>query len=283
MIPRPEHPRPQLVRPDWLSLNGRWDFRVGSEPWTSITLPFCPEAPLSGVGRTEPMPEVWYRRRVEIPSAWRGREVLLHFQAVDYDATVWAGEEQVAHHRGGFTPFTAELGRRAGELEITVRARDDLESPQPRGKQSRRPDNWSTFYTRTTGIWQTVWLEAVPEVRLLRPRISADLAGRRFLVRQPLSRSRPGWLVRGTLLAAGQPVAEALAEVGLDFEPLLILALPEAAARPWSPADPFLYDLRLEVLDANGVLVDSAASYGPGRAHGGSDGGSSLRRSARPP
>lgn len=257
MIPRPEYPRPQFARPDWLNLNGAWEFRVGGEPWAEITVPFCPEAPLSGVGRTEPMPEVWYRRRVSVPAEWVGRDVLLHFQAIDYDATVWVDGQEVARHRGGFTPFTAALpGNAAGrEIEITVRAIDDLESPQPRGKQSRRPENWGVFYTRTTGIWQTVWLEPVPEVRLLRPRITPDVAGRRLLIRQPVNQSRPGWLVRARSRATG---TQAEAILGLDFAPQLVL---EGLSRLWSPADPFLHDLELELLDADGRVVDAATSY----------------------
>lgn len=255
VIPRSEYPRPQFVRRDWLNLNGAWEFRVGAEPWAEITVPFCPEAPLSGLGRTEPMPEVWYRRRVAVPAGWRGREVLLHFQAVDYDATVWVDGEEVARHRGGFTPFTAALPATCAgrDIEVVVRALDDLDSPQPRGKQSRRTDNWSVFYTRTTGIWQTVWLEPVPEVRLLRPRITPDAAGRRLLVRQPVSHSRPGWHLRAR--AGG---VEAGADLGLDFEPLLVLA---GLSRHWSPADPFLYDLELELLDPEGRVADAATSY----------------------
>jgi glycosyl hydrolase family 2 len=255
VIARPEYPRPQFRRPEWLNLNGTWEFRVGGGPWTRITVPFCPEASLSGVGRTGPMAEVWYRRRVTVPAEWRGRDVLLHFQAVDYDATVWVDDDELARHRGGFTPFTAMLPANAAgrEIEITVRVLDDIESPQPRGKQSRRPENWSVFYTRTTGIWQTVWLEPVPEVRLLRPRLLPDVAGRRLLIRQPVSHSRPGWRVRAR---AGD--AAATADLGLDFAPLLVL---DGLTRLWSPADPFLYDLELELLDPSGGVADAATSY----------------------
>jgi beta-galactosidase/beta-glucuronidase len=258
VIPRAEHPRPQFVRPDWLCLNGAWEFRAGAERWTEITVPFCPEAPLSGVGRTAPMPEVWYRRRAQVPAAWAGREVLLHFQAVDYDATVWVDGEEVARHRGGFTPFSALLPSSVAgcEIEITVRALDDLESPQPRGKQTQRPESWGVFYTRTTGIWQTVWLEPVPEVRLLRPRITPDLAGGRLLIRQPVSDSRPGWRVRAR--AAG---VEAAASLGGDYEALLVLQLPPGEARLWSPADPHLYEIHLELLDGSGTVADRASTY----------------------
>lgn len=120
-IPRPEYPRPQFVRPDWLCLNGTWQFEL--DPGDSglarglrdrnlrdqILVPFCPESVLSGIGHTDWVNAVWYRRTVQIPPEWQGREVLLHFQAVDYDATVWMNGIEVARHRGGFTPFSCDL------------------------------------------------------------------------------------------------------------------------------------------------------------------------------
>ena len=177
MIPRPEHPRPQFVRADWRSLNGEWQFEIDQrdrgreqglverELRGRIMVPFCPEAPLSGVHHTDFMAAVWYRRTVTIPPEWDGRRVLLHFQAVDYDATVWVDGVEVGRHRGGFTPFTCELpGVRGGQpVTIVVRARDDHRAAQPRGKQSPERDNRGVHYTRTTGIWQSVWLEPVPE------------------------------------------------------------------------------------------------------------------------
>ncbi|MBO0780415.1 MAG: beta-galactosidase, partial [Ktedonobacteraceae bacterium] len=179
-IPRPEYPRPQFVRSTWLCLNGEWQFEIDAgnsglergllqrELRDRIQVPFCPESTLSGIGNTDFMPAVWYRRAVTIPADWTGQRVLLHFQAVDYDATVWVNGLELGRHRGGFTPFSVELpGELIGqEITIVVRARDDARPPQPRGKQSQRYGNYSCNYTRTTGIWQTVWLEPVPEVAL---------------------------------------------------------------------------------------------------------------------
>ena len=214
-IPRSEYPRPQFVRPDWLCLNGDWEFEIdagdtglerglGERPLAGrIWVPFCPESRLSGVGNTDFLNVVWYRRQVEIPAAWTGRRVLLHFQAVDYDATVWVNGREVARHRGGFTPFTADLGgvAEAGQTaQVVVRARD-LRSQQgkPGGKQSSRYANSGCMYTRTTGIWQTVWLEPVPTVHLGRTRITPDLAGSRFHIVQPISNPRPGTQFQATL------------------------------------------------------------------------------------
>jgi len=125
-IPRPEYPRPQCVRTEWLNLNSEWQFEIdaGDSGYERglhqqglsrhIMVPFCPESELSGIGNTDFMPAVWYRRIVTIPTAWAGKRVLLHFQACDYDTTVWANGVEVVRHRGGFTPFTAPYHDRSG-------------------------------------------------------------------------------------------------------------------------------------------------------------------------
>src|SRR5262245_60998933 len=142
--PRPEHPRPQLVREHWLNLNGEWQFEIdrgdsGLERGLlhrdlarTITVPFAPESVASGIGDTDFLHAVWYRRTVSIPPEWSGTEILLHFGAVDHDATVWVDGVEVARHRGGFTPFSAALGERTGEITIVVRARDLPDGPQAR-------------------------------------------------------------------------------------------------------------------------------------------------------
>ncbi|WP_369056175.1 glycoside hydrolase family 2 protein [Kineococcus terrestris] len=279
-VPRPEHPRPTSRREDWLCLNGPWQFEVDAgdsglergllhRPLTgTITVPFAPESQLSGVGVTDFLPAVWYRRTVEVPPAWAGRRVLLHFGAVDHDATVWVDGEEVVRHRGGFTPFTADLGHRTGELTVVVRARDDHRGPQARGKQSTRYANHECVYTRTTGIWQTVWLEPVPDVSLARTRVTPDLAGSCFHLEQPLRRSgtgtagdRRGWTVRAVLTDAGGEVASARVRADLDLSPRLVLTVPDDRVRWWGPDDPHLYDLRVELLDAAGDLVDALDSH----------------------
>ncbi|GAA2124064.1 hypothetical protein GCM10009824_28250 [Kocuria atrinae] len=176
-IPRPEHPRPQFVRQHWVNLNGQWDFETDrgdsgidrgllTRPLTgTITVPFAPESALSGIGDTDFLEAVWYRRVITVPAAWNGLHPVLHFGAVDYDATVWADGVEVARHRGGFTPFSADLSGVAGpgqDVEVTVRARDLHHDVQARGKQATWFANTHCHYTRTAGIWQTVWLEAVP-------------------------------------------------------------------------------------------------------------------------
>ncbi len=274
--PRPEYPRPQFVRKEWLCLNGEWQFEI--DPGDSglargllerelaqrILVPFCPESTLSGIGDADFMAAVWYRRQVTIPREWAGKNVLLHFQAVDYDATVWVNGLEVGRHRGGFTPFACNLRGVAGPgdtITIVVRARDDWRPPQPRGKQSQRYENWGCMYTRTTGIWQTVWLEPVPVCALKRPRLTPDLANGAFRLEQPLSATRPGLKLRATLRDGEVPVCIAECAADKDFAPRLDLVLPTRRRRLWSPADPFLYDVDIELVDAAGHVVDKAASY----------------------
>nr|NIR02503.1 beta-galactosidase [Gemmatimonadales bacterium] len=164
-VPRPEYPRPQWRRPDWLNLNGEWEFE--EDPGLSgesrglpsagslrgrILVPFCPESGLSGVGNTDFIPSVWYRRTFRVPDAWERCRVLLHFGAVDYDAAVWVNGSLVGAHRGGYTPFKFDVTEslREGENELIVRAADDTRNPlQPVGKQSERYQSYGCHYTRT--------------------------------------------------------------------------------------------------------------------------------------
>ncbi|MFG1697662.1 glycoside hydrolase family 2 protein [Nonomuraea sp. NPDC049309] len=275
-VPRAEYPRPQMVRPDWLNLNGPWQFEIDAgdsglerglrerDLAGTITVPFAPESVLSGIGNTDFMPAVWYRRTVTIPAEWAGRRTLLHFGAVDHDATVWVNGAEVVRHRGGFSPFTADLSdvtRPGEEATIVVRARDPRHGPQARGKQSTRYRNYECLYTRTTGIWQTVWLEPVPDVHLRRPRITPDVAGSAFTVVTPLSANRPGHCVRVTVSDADGVVATGSVRADVDLSPAVRLELPAGRVRLWEPGDGFLYDVKIELLDAAGAVVDAVDSY----------------------
>ncbi|WP_210506767.1 glycoside hydrolase family 2 protein [Naasia sp. SYSU D00057] len=272
--PRAEHPRPQFVRSRWLNLNGWWDFQLDqgdsglerglvAAPLTErVLVPFAPESEASGIGNPDYLQAVWYRRTVTVPADWDGR-VLLHFGAVDYDTTVWVNGVEAGRHRGGFSSFTVDLGIRAPGtvLTITVRARDLREQTQARGKQARQFLNNGCFYTRTTGIWQTVWIESVPETHLRRVATTPRLADGVFSFRAVVSRNRPGWRFRATVLSGGRPVAEAETRADLDLSPTLEVRLPEDAVRTWSPEDPHLYDVVFELVDAHGETVDEVTSY----------------------
>ena len=276
-MPRPEYPRPQFVRPDWLCLNGAWQFEADPgdsgierglrdrELSQSIQVPFCPESPLSGVNHLDFMDAVWYRRTVTIPAEWGDCHTLLHFQAVDYDATVWVNGVEVGRHRGGFTGFTCNLANiaKAGEsITIVVRARDDHRPVQPRGKQTvRQYTPYSCFYPRTTGIWQTVWLEPVPVSHLQRPRITPDVANNAFRIEQPVRNAKAGQRVCITLHSGEDVVVSAEVAATADFTPHLTLPIPNHLRRLWSPQDPHLYTVEIELLDENGVVIDRADSY----------------------
>ncbi|MCX4997668.1 beta-galactosidase [Streptomyces longwoodensis] len=276
-LPRPEYPRPQFVRDAWLNLNGTWQFQTdrsdsglergltGRALADTITVPFCPESALSGIGDTDFLEAVWYRRTVTVPAEWAGSRVLLHFGAVDHDTTVWVNGVEVARHRGGFTPFTADLDGVAepgAEATVVVRARDTRHGPQARGKQATWYANSHCHYTRTTGIWQTVWMEPVPRsVALKRPRITPDVASGSFFLELPLTANLPGHRVRAVLSDASGEVTAAGTRADLDLAPRLVLTVPDERVRLWAPEDPHLYGLRLEVLDADGTVVDAADSY----------------------
>jgi beta-galactosidase/beta-glucuronidase len=172
------YPRPQLRRQFWVSLNGRWDFAVDRDAlWQSptdvrwdatIEVPFAPETPASGIGHTSFLRACWYRRTVSLPETDDGQRVILHFGAVDYDSTVWVDGQCIGNHEGGYTPFCFDVSPWAGRsVPVVVRAEDDPHDlAKPRGKQDWQPVPHSIWYPRTTGIWQTVWIEVVPRTSL---------------------------------------------------------------------------------------------------------------------
>ncbi|HYI58739.1 MAG TPA: glycoside hydrolase family 2 TIM barrel-domain containing protein [Microlunatus sp.] len=276
MIPKPEHPRPQFFRPDWLTLNGEWQFEVDTadsglqrglrtrELAGTILVPYAPESEASGIGNTDFLEAVWYRRTVTVPADWSGRRLLLHFGAVDHDATVWVNDVEVVRHRGGFSSFETDITEALGdgpEFTIVVRARDPHHGPQARGKQAREYANHDCVYTRTTGIWQTVWLEAVPQTHLLRGAVTPNVAASSFTVELPVSRNRPGWTATAVLADETGEVVRARTRVDLDRSPTVTLTVPDDRVRLWSPEDPHLYELILELHDDTGALVDRVQSY----------------------
>ena len=274
-IPRSEYPRPQFVREDWLCLNGEWQFELdqgdsGIERGllerdlnNTITIPFCPESDLSGIGNHDFLNAVWYRRTVTIPDSWGDRHVLLHFQAVDYDTTVWVNGIEVGRHRGGFSPFSCNLKdvAAAGDTVTIVRARDTNRDPQPRGKQSQRFGPYGAIYVRTTGIWQTVWMEPVAPISMKRTRITPDVANSAFHIEQPLTASAPGLQLRAILSDSNGEITAVEVDAHQDFSPRLTLTIPDNRVHLWAIGDPHLYDLLLELIDADGNVIDKVTSY----------------------
>ncbi|HEY3913253.1 MAG TPA: beta-galactosidase, partial [Verrucomicrobiae bacterium] len=175
-VPRPEHPRPDAFRANWASLNGQWQFEIddqnsgesrglmsGKDLASAITVPFCPESKLSGINHYGIMKNTWYRRSFEVPAAMQGKRVLLHFGAVDYQAQVWVNGQSAGSHVGGSTPFAFDITRllRPSENELVVNVFHDVAGGhEPTGKQTHTISE-GCVYTRTTGIWQPVWLEGV--------------------------------------------------------------------------------------------------------------------------
>lgn len=276
MTVKPEHPRPQFFRPSWLNLNGDWQFEVDTadsglerglrtrELADTIVVPYAPESELSGVENTDFLEAVWYRRVITVPADWSEQRVILHFGAVDHDATVWVNDVEVVRHRGGFSSFETDITEALGggsEAVVVLRARDTRHGSQARGKQAREYANHDCVYTRTTGIWQTVWLEAVPQTQLLRGAVTPNVGASSITVELPVSANRPGWTVSATLADAAGEVVSARTRADLDRSPTVVLSIPEDRVRLWSPEDPHLYDLTLELQDETGTVVDRVQSY----------------------
>ncbi len=269
---RPEHPRPQFVREQWQNLNGRWEFEfddtnagldanwaAGTKKFSrSITVPYCFESKLSGIGDTSFHPVVWYRRALTIPADWKGKRVLLHFGAVDYRARVWVNGKLAGSHTGGNTPFTMDITPLVAQQNVvTVRAEDPpTDRTVPRGKQYWEPKSRSIFYTRTSGIWQTVWMEAVPETYLERVRVNASADGTaRFEAR--IHSPQPDLELHASVRQGSQVVATGMTRAATS-PALLVVGVNEP--RLWSAGSPNLYDVTFE-LRRGGQVIDKVDSY----------------------
>ena len=261
--PLPEYPRPTLVRPAWQNLNGHWDYaiRPADAPQPElfdgkILVPYPVESSLSGVQRRLAENEVlWYERRFTVPAEWRQGALLLHFGAVDWEADVYLNGIRVGGHKGGYTAFSIDIAPYLprGEQTLAVRVTDPTDrGTQPRGKQVTEAR--TIWYTPVTGIWQTVWLEPVPESRIASLRTTPDIDTKSLTVEAAIVGARRGDIVEITLRDNGRTVAEARAAAG---EPLR-LTLPEM--KLWTPDTPMLYDLETTLL-RGGKSVDRVGSY----------------------
>ena len=322
-LPKGEHPRPDFYRDRWLSLNGRWDFAfepvsllnreragksiesVPGEPprefGCSIVVPFPHQSELARVHRKSSGREIgadprscevlWYRRSFDIPKEWKGRRILLHFEAVDYQAGVWLNGQFLCSHRGGHVPFVIDLGvdcdtlrgsaaqaAHSGQYELIVRAYDPADPSIPRGKQG-----WESpaacWYSPSSGIWQTVWLEAVPETYIHQHQVRCRLdddngkAEMNILLQgsapppdaaktpeeeEDAAGNQKGYRVEARIRQGETPVASAASQFTYPQSQLtLCISNPEL----WSPEHPNLYDVDYRLYDARGELLDEVHSY----------------------
>ena len=254
-----EYPRPQMVRDEWVNLNGIWEYAITpseAEPEKmdgNILVPFAVESALSGVGRAIGENEaLWYEREFTVPEEWAGQRVLLNFGAVDWKAEVYVDDTFVGEHTGGYAPFSFDVtdmlakGKKHS-LKVKVTDRTD-KWYQPRGKQVSQPEG--IWYTAVTGIWQTVWMEPVPASHIDSYYAVADIDAGTLAVTVDAAVG-DGDVVEVVLLSDGDPVAKA---EGRE----VTLAVPEM--RLWSPSDPYLYGLEISVL-RDGEAVDAVKGY----------------------
>ena len=208
--PRPEYPRPQFERAGWINLNGPWSYQLDpgksgyEQGWQNsshfdgtITVPFCPESALSGVCHTDFIEQMWYQRELTIPAGWEGKRILLNFGGVDYACEAFIDGQSAGRHWGGMVSFSFDittLVKPGSSHNLVLAVQDELRSgKQPGGKQSERFASYGCMYTRTTGIWQTVWLEAVDPAGLQSVQIVPDLDGSSASSsRPPTTPSAPG-------------------------------------------------------------------------------------------
>ncbi|MFL5244781.1 MAG: sugar-binding domain-containing protein [Gemmataceae bacterium] len=259
----PEYPRPQLVRKNWQSLNGLWQLgfaKEGEEVPTGkplseqILVPFPVESALSGVMKHAS--RLWYRRTFVFPKEWLDQRILLNFGAVDWEATVYLNGTKLGTHRGGYDSFSFDITdalERGKEQEVIVEVWDPTDAgTQPRGKQVNKPEG--IFYTPTTGIWQTVWLEPVPKTAIDTVKIVADVDNSKVLVTVQGRGPTDGMAVRAVAKDGERVLSSGTGTVGKTFS--IALANP----RLWTPDNPFLYDLRVELRQGDKV-IDAADSY----------------------
>ena len=293
-IPRSEHPRPQFFRKTWLTLNGQWSCALdqtnsgndcfwfdsslyevygqnngGTETlWQNskgfdqpINVPFAPESKLSGIGHTDFINGIWYHRNFSVPAEWQNKEILLHFGGVNYKSIIYLDGVEVFRHVGGSSPFTVNITAFAAagsSHDLVVYAQNDVRSGlQGSGKQSPWVKNRLCNYTRTTGIWQSVWLEAADKYALASCRIVPDFDNGAFCFYPELFNQQNGLNLTINVLADGVTVASKRVKVSNGAA--IVIELP--APQPWTPQSPFLYDVEYILRDAQNNIVDKVKSY----------------------
>ncbi len=258
----PEYPRPQMVRSEWSNLNGLWDFGLTQKGRPAsfdekILVPFAVESSLSGVQKTvTENDEMWYGRPFDIPAAWKGKDVILHFGAVDWRADVFVNGHLVGSHKGGFTPFSFNITpwlNARGSQQLSVRVWDPTDrSFIPRGKQILNPH--AIWYTAVSGIWQTVWMEPVAKKHITGVKSIPDVDGGYVSFTVDAEGAASGDMVEIAILDGGREVVRAKGAPGRS------VGVPIPNAKLWSPDSPFLYDVKISLM-SGGKKVDAVDSY----------------------
>lgn len=271
--PRPEYPRPQFERSEWVNLNGTWSYsfdfgRTGAQKgWSKatsfdgkITVPFCPESSLSGVKHTDFINSIWYQRTLNIPAAWDGKQVMLNFGAVDYEAHVFIDGQLVRLHNGTGSSFSCDITKyvQPGHSHnLVVQVNDNLrDGKQPGGKQCFDLNSGGCMYTRVTGIWQTVWMEAVDKEGLKSVFATPDIDQKQLVIRPQFYAENAANKLVVTLYDGNKAVAKTSVTCGDNS----VVVLPVKNMKLWSPESPFLYGLKYQVVK-NGKVIDEVNSY----------------------
>jgi len=272
-IPRPEYPRPQFERTEWINLNGEWSYSFdfsGSgmerELFRStgfdgkITVPFAPESDLSGVGYKDFINHFWYHRTITVPQNWDGKNILLNFGAVYYKAEIYIDGNFAARHFGGTSSFSVDITSlvKPGQTHhLVVYVESDVRGgQQPAGKQNLQFESYACNYTRTTGIWQTVWMEAVHPEGLKSVQVVTDIDQQQVVIR-PRFYKELGGKLEVSLLDNGKVVAKQT----VSTSSLSTVVLPVKNMKTWSPESPFLYDVKYKVINKQGKVVDEVDAY----------------------
>jgi hypothetical protein len=258
-----EYPRPQMAREKWLNLNGIWQFQPGvslteAQPKgtlsAKILVPFPVESAISGVMKHHD--KMWYRRTFTVPADWKGQRLLVHFGAVDYECEVFVNKQLVGTHRGGYDPFSFDITSKIkgrGKQEITVHVSDPTDNGgQPRGKQTLHQGG--IMYTPTSGVWQTVWLEPLPQTAISDIKLVPNVDNSTLALKAFTSGAATGLTVAVEVKDGAKTVTTFAGNANAD------LVIPIPNAKLWSPNSPFLYDLKI-TLKSEGKDIDNLTSY----------------------